>query len=274
MYIIAEIGYNHQGDVKIAKDLIDAAIDSGADCVKFQKTDLDSKPIWKNQLYNSENSFGKTYYDHRKYLEFGIEELLELETYCGEDADFLCSAKDFESAILLSKHFQKIKLPSQMLRDEKTFNLLHSKGKYVYASTGMWTEYEVESAPWFEFADVVLHCVSVYPADPEVVNLKMIQRYKCKRKGKKVGYSSHEIDALAVPYAVAAGAEVIERHFTLDHSMKGSDHATVSSTPDEFEKMVWHIRQVEEYMGSGKKFLTANEVDVRERWVGYGLYNS
>ncbi|XP_065219419.1 sialic acid synthase [Planococcus citri] len=262
-FFIAEVGQNHQGSLEIAKKLIDAAHEAGANCVKFQKTSLSDK-FTKSALerpYDSEHSWGNTYGEHKLYLEFSLDDFIELKSYAEKrNLLFTASAKDIPSLdFLVDLDVPFIKIGSG---DSDDFLLLEKAskcGKPLIISTGMQNMNTVRqvynTVKSHHDGFVLLHCVSSYPTDPVDVNLRVIQQYKKEFQDIVVGYSGHELGTIISVAAVTLGAKVIERHITLDKNQKGSDHLC-SLLPQEFKQMVTDIRTIESALGSrNKEFL-------------------
>ncbi|XP_024085419.1 sialic acid synthase [Cimex lectularius] len=258
-FIIAEIGQNHQGNISIAKKLIDVAKECGADCVKFQKS-CQSEKFTKEVLkaeYSSTNSWGRTYGEHKQFLEFSEEEFKELQNYANErDILFTASAMDQESLkFLTSLRVPFIKLGSG---DSDNLFLLDEASKTnipLVISTGMQDNsglkqvYEIVKQHHSNFA--FLHCVSSYPTPVQEANLKAIITLK-ESYPIQIGYSGHEIGYNITLAAVALGAKIIERHITIDKNMKGSDHCC-SLEPQELREMIKSVREIESSLGDGIK---------------------
>lgn len=268
VFFIAEIGQNHQGDISIAKKLIDEAKKSGADCVKFQKTDINEK-FTKSVLdspYEGSNSWGNTYGQHKQHLEFSNEEFLELQKYAiSKDILFTASAMDIESfRFLKSINVPFIKIGSG---DANNIQLLREATKYsgpLVISTGMQAFELVKEIYDFmkhngkrNFA--LMHCISSYPTPLEDINLRVIELYKRRFPDIVIGYSGHEIGIEVSIAATVLGAQIIERHITLDQHQKGSDHRC-SLLPEQFRDMVEKIRNVQISLGVPKKVLTPSEI--------------
>lgn len=262
--IIAEIGYNHNGSIEIAKEMIDEASKLNLWAVKFQKWNIEGFPDEiKNKIRNSPHDYGKTYYDHRKFLEFNIEELKELKKYAEQKKlQFISSGKDFFSVRQLAEKLncQIIKLPSQRYLDHDIFIYLYNERKKrnfaIAVSTGMHKQKEIMNSRWIDDdgANIIMHCISQYPAKLEDCNLGWMAK-----AGIYNGYSSHEIEGKAIKYAVSMGAIFIERHFTLDKKSKGSDHI-ISSDVKEMKKIIKSIEEIEEIMGTGKRKISKEEL--------------
>lgn len=263
--IIAEIGYNHNGSIEIAKKLIDSVKKLSLWAVKFQKWDIDNFPeSIKNRVRNSPNDYGLTYYEHRKYLEFSLDQLKELKKYANElGLQFICSGKDLKSIKQLVEqlNLKYIKIPSQRYYDNQIFKYLYNQRKLkrfkIMASTGMLNGNQIKKSRWKDRdgADVLMHCVSLYPAKLRECNLAWMLNVDYN------GYSSHEDQGTAIKYAVCMGAEIIERHFTFDKNEKGSDHA-ISSDEKEMKRIIKEIKEVEEILGNGKRNLTDKEIEL------------
>jgi sialic acid synthase SpsE len=262
--IIAEMCYNHQGNMDYACKMIEEASKLNLYAVKFQKWDIDNFPEdIKNKERNDIHSFGETYYKHRKKLELSIKQLIELKHYAkSKGLKFICSGKEFNSIkqIIEKIGVDYIKVPSQRYFDNKIFNYLVSnknKGYKIIVSSGMCYGNEVNKSKWIKFADVLMHCVSLYPAYDENCDIEFM-------KNKKIynGYSSHEINGNACKYAVVAGAKYIERHYTLDKTMKGTDQS-LSSDFKEMKKIIKEIIQVEKILGNGQRNLSYKEIENR-----------
>lgn len=271
-FIVAEIGINHNGDLQLAKRLIDTAIVAGCDAVKFQKRTVD-KVYTKEYLDSPRTSpWGETQRAQKEGLEFGKKEYDEIDWYCKEKGiEWYASAWDIDSQKFLRQYDCKYnKVASAMLTNEELLNEIAEEKKYTFIATGMSTLEEIDKAvELFEKHNCpyeLMHCNSTYPMPLEDANLKLIKVladiYKCK-----VGYSGHEAGTLVSTCAVAAGATSIERHITLDRTMYGSDQKA-SIEPYELCKLVKDIRETEKIMGTGKKVLTAAEEEVKKKLRG------
>jgi sialic acid synthase SpsE len=268
-FIIAEIGINHQGNVQIAEELILKAKEGGADAVKFQKRSI-NRILTKEGLdapYNNRNSFGETYGEHKQFLELTNEEYHQLFLFCKKlNIIFCASGWDEESIDFLDK----LGVPFFKMASADLTNiplLLHAskKNKPLILSTGMANMKTVELA-YSKIKNInsdiaILQCTSTYPSSFSEINLNVIQTYLKKFPNAIIGYSGHE-QGIAIPIAaVAIGARIIERHFTLDRTMKGGDHAA-SLEPQGFSKMVRDIRHVEEGMGTFDKKMQSSEIPI------------
>lgn len=273
--LILETGCNHQGDIKIAKRMIELAGQLGADAVKFQKRDIEEMPNeLKNKKRSLSNSFGETYYEHRKVLEFDNDQMQDLLKCCTKhNLVFMCSAFDKKSIFdLVEIGCGYIKLPSQLYTDNNLKDILldirKKRNIKILVSTGMHEESEIFSNSWITEADFIFHCVSVYPVTLTNMNLYTLKKLDKKATGQ-IGYSSHENEGYGIPYAVLAGANYIERHFTLDKEWKGSDHGTVSSDPPEIQKIISDIKWIERILGNEKRACSLKEREVRNIYRGF-----
>jgi len=268
-FIIAEIGINHQGDVSIAKNLIQKAKECGADAVKLQKRSI-SRILTKSGLemaYDNRNSFGKTYGEHKIALELSEADYHELNTYCKKmDIIFCASGWDEESIDFLDE--MGIPFFKMASADLTNFPLLvHTakKNKPMILSTGM-ADMKMVQAAYSQVNQInnqiaILQCTSTYPSAFSEVHLNVLQQFMKEFPDTVIGYSGHEQGIAIPPAAVALGAKIIERHFTLDRTMKGGDHAA-SLEPQGFAKMVRDIRHIEEAMGSTEKKIQESEEPV------------
>ena len=257
IFIVAEIGINHNGDVKICKDLIDVAAESGCDAVKFQKRDLDQ--VYTQEFLDSsrESPWGTTQREQKAGLEFGINEYQEIDQYCKEKGiEWFASAWDLNSQEFLQQFDCKYnKVASAMIVYEDLLKMIAKEGKHTFISTGMTTYDDIQKA-----VDIfnkencsfeLMHTISTYPMKDENANLRMIntlrEKYRCD-----VGYSGHEA-GLAVSYAaVVFGITSLERHVTLSRAMYGSDQSA-SIEPAGIKQLVGAVRKIESAMGDGIK---------------------
>ncbi len=277
IFVIAEIGINHNGDIKIAKELIDIAKDAGCDAVKFQKRTIDL--VYTKELLDSqrESPWGNTQRAQKEGLEFGLNEYKEIDKYCKEKGiEWFASAWDIESQKFLKQFNCKFnKVASAMMVDLNLLKEIASEKKHTFISTGMCTVEDIDRAvDIFRKAACpfeLLHCVSTYPMEDEDANLNTIkslkERYKCN-----VGYSGHE-SGLAISYAAAAlGVSSIERHITLDRAMYGSDQAA-SLEPMGLKSMVGAIRKIEKAMGTGKIGMIEKEIPIAKKLRGHIFFD-
>ncbi len=268
-FIIAEIGINHQGDINLAKELIIKAKECGADAAKFQKRSI-KRILTKEGLeasYENRNSFGKTYGEHKKFLELSEDEYYDLHSFCKKvNIIFCASGWDEESIDFLDD----LGVPFFKMASADLTNiplLIHTakKNKPMILSTGM-SEMKTVEKVYSQINKInssiaLLQCTSTYPAKFSEINLNVIKTYLDKFPKAIIGYSGHE-QGIAIPIAaVAMGAKIIERHFTLDRTMKGGDHAA-SLEPQGFSKMVRDIKNIEKSMGSFEKRMQQSEIPI------------
>lgn len=271
-YIIAEIGLNHNGKVELAKRLIDEAVKAHVDAVKFQKRTINKLLIreWLVKPYGGPNSFGATYGEHRQNLELSDQDWHTIAEYSMEKGiDFFASPWDLESAdFLATLPMVAMKLASADVTNLPLVEHVSKKGFPVILSTGMSTMEEIDEAvqtiaPYTQEL-ILLHCISAYPFDNQYANLKVIQTLR-KHFPYPIGYSGHEKSGIVVSLgAVALGACIIERHFTLDRTMRGPDHAA-SLEPEGMSRLVESIRKLEDAFGDGRKEILEIEKPSREK---------
>ena len=268
-FITAEVGINHNGDIEIAKKLIDVASFAGCNAVKFQKRTIDK--IYTKEFLDStrESPWGKTQRAQKEGLEFGKKEYDKIDRYCREKGmEWFASSWDVDSQLFLRKYKLKYnKVASAMLTNMAVLEIIAEEKKYTFASTGMSTLDEIDravevfkkhSCP-FE----LMHCNSSYPMRDADANLRCIhtlrERYDCK-----VGYSGHELGLQISLAAVVMGATSIERHITLDRAMYGSDQAA-SIEAGGLIKLVRDIKIIDKARGDGIKRVTKAEEAVRAK---------
>lgn len=270
LYLIAEIGINHNGSMKIAKELIDAASDAGFDAVKFQKRTIDK--VYTKEFLDSprESPWGSTQRDQKMGLEFNHDHYLEISEYCKKkNLDWSASAWDIDAQLFLREFpiaFNKV--ASAMLGHKPLLKEIASERKKTFISTGMATLDEIDDVVnLFSSANCpfeIMHCNSTYPMPEDDANLLCIpmlkSRYKCD-----VGYSGHESSLLKICITAAAlGASSIERHITLDRAMYGSDQAASIET-NALRNFVETIRKVPKLLGNGQKSISEAELAVRKK---------
>ena len=269
IFIIAEIGINHNGDMSICKELIDVAASAGCDAVKLQKRDLDK--VYTQELLDSprESPWGTTQRDQKRGLEFSKEEYQEIDTYCkSKKIEWFASAWDTNSQDFLRQFDCKFnKVASAMVVDEDLLKSIASEKKHTFISTGMTTVDDIRKAiDIFKSAGCsyeLMHTVSTYPMKVEDANLNVIKtlrdEFNCN-----VGYSGHET-GLAVSYGAAAlGISSLERHITMDRSMYGSDQSA-SLEPGNLRSLVRGVRAIESAMGDGQKRILDAEVPIAKK---------
>jgi N-acetylneuraminate synthase len=270
LFLIAEIGINHNGDLSIAKQLIDAAADAGFDAVKFQKRTIDK--VYTREFLDAprESPWGTTQRAQKEGLEFTAQDYKEIDKYCKEKAvQWTASAWDLDAQVFLQQFnctFNKVASP--MLGHIPLLKLIASEGKKTYVSTGMSTLDELDAVvKIFKDANCpfeLMHCNSTYPMKEDDANLLCIPMLK-NRYGVNVGYSGHESSLIKVcTTAVALGATSLERHITLDRAMYGSDQAASIET-HALANFVETVRAVPGILGTGEKTLSEAELKTREK---------
>jgi N-acetylneuraminate synthase len=269
IFIVAEIGINHNGDMGICKKLIDIAAVAGCNAVKFQKRDIDL--VYTQDFLDSprESPWGTTQREQKAGIEFGLEEYREIARYCqAKDIDWFASAWDINSQQFLRQFNCKFnKVASAMIVYHKLLEIIAEEGKHTFVSTGMSTYDDIQKAvDIFRKANCpfeLMHTVSTYPMKTEDANLNVIrtlrEKYQCN-----VGYSGHE-SGLAVSYAAAA-LEItsLERHITLDRAMYGSDQAA-SIEPIGLHMLTGAVRKIEKAMGDGEKCILEAEIPIAKK---------
>ena len=272
VFITAEVGINHNGDLNLAKRMIDAALLAGCAAVKFQKRTIET--VYTKEFLDSlrQSPWGTTQRDQKNGLEFGEAQYDEIDRYCKElGIGWFASAWDVNSQKFLRRYDLKYnKVASPVLTNIPLLKTVAEEKHYTFIATGMSTWEEIDTAVGI-FRDAgcpfeLLHCVSIYPMLPGEANLLMIpelkRRYQCP-----VGYSSHELGNIATLGAVALGAESVERHITLDRKMYGSDQSS-SVEPAELIEYVKAIRDMEAARGTGLRNLTEKEMLIRKKMRG------
>jgi N-acetylneuraminate synthase/sialic acid synthase len=259
-YVIAEIGHNHQGSLEQAKALVHAAKECGVDAVKFQKRDnrrLFTRSFYESP-YDNENSFGATYGEHREALELGKSEWFELSRYAREEGvAFVAAAFDEPSADLLAElDVDAFKFASGDLLNVPFLRYVAAFGKPMFLSTGGGTlediDRAVEAVATVNDRLCVLHCTASYPADVEDLNLAVITALRERYPELVIGLSDHHNGIAMAPVAYLLGARVFEKHFTLNHAWKGTDHA-YSLMPDGMRRFVRDLHRVPVALGDGVK---------------------
>jgi sialic acid synthase len=259
-YVIAEIGHNHQGDLEKAKALIHAAHECGADAVKFQKRD--NRVLFTSEFYDSpydnENSFGATYGEHREALELSKSDWFELAQYAREEGvAFVAAAFDEPSAEFLSElGVDAFKFASGDLLNVPLLRRVAAFERPMFLSTGGGTiediDRAVEAITAINSQLCVLHCTASYPADVEDLNLSVIATLRERYPDLVIGLSDHHNGIAMAPVAFMLGARVFEKHFTLNHAWKGTDHA-YSLMPDGMRRFVRDLQRVPAALGDGVK---------------------
>lgn len=266
-FIIAEIGINHNGSVDLAKKMIDIAVTTGCDAVKFQKRTIDVVYTKEELAKERKSVFGNTNGDLKRGLEFGLDEYKEIDKYCKEKGILWFASCWDEEAVDFIEQFDVpcYKVASASLTDDKLLKHTRSKGKPILLSTGMSTMAEIEHAVKILGKEdlVIYHCTSTYPSNAEEMNLKAIQSFKDKFKCP-IGYSGHERGVTPSVLAVALGANSVERHITVDRTNWGSDQAASLEMAGLYH-MVRDIRQVPDLLGDGKKIVYPREIPIIEK---------
>ena len=270
VFIIAELGTNHMGDIKIVKKLIDVTVSAGCNAVKLQKRNVEK--IFTKEFLDSpiESPWGTTQRDMRLHREFNDKQYRQIDLYCKrKKIPWFVSCWDVESQIHMRKFRTKFnKVPSAMLVHEKLLQTIAEENKHTFISTGMSSLKDIEKAVKifrkYHCPFELMHCHSAYPMPPEEANLKLIpflgKKFRCK-----VGYSGHESAATHVSLpAVFLGATSIERHITLDRASYGADQAA-SLEPKGLDMMVRDIRIIEKIMGDGKKRVWSSELPAQKK---------
>ena len=268
-YIVAEAGINHNGDPEIARKLIDVAVEAGANAVKFQKRtprDILTRQAYERP-YESEHAYAPTYGEHREKLELSGDDYRRLAAYAAHKGiHFFASVWDPASAdFMAALGAPAFKIPSADLINLPLLEYVAKKGKPMVVSTGMSTMEEVaEAVKTIRRSNdelILMHCVSTYPCENWDVNLRVMNELR-ERFDVPVGYSGHD-RGVAIPVAaVAMGACAVEKHITLDRTMRGSDHAA-SLEPEGLRRVVRYIRNAEAAMGDGVKRILASEESLR-----------
>lgn len=266
-FVIAEIGHNHQGSLEKAKELFLAAKECGVDAVKLQKRHNRSlyTQSFFNKPYDNENSFGATYGEHREALEFGKHEYQELQAYAHElDLTFFATAFDFLSADFLAELDVPVyKIASGDLKNSPLLKHVAQFGKPMIVSTGGASLVDVRRA-YDAIMPInsqlcLLQCTAAYPASYEELNLRVITTYREQFPDAVIGLSDHENGIAMAVAAYVLGARVIEKHFTLNHTSKGTDHA-FSLEPIGMKKLVRDLRRVRLALGDGNKAPYPSEI--------------
>ena len=269
IFIIGEIGINHNGDISICKQLIDVAVNSGCNAIKLQKRDVDL--VYSKEILDSprESPWGLTQRDQKNGLEFNVDQYHEIDQYCKKvNIEWFASAWDTKSQIFLRQfdcNYNKV--ASAMIFHTELLKLIAEEKKYTFISTGMATYSDIDAAVKI-FIEAgcsfeLMHTVSTYPMRYEDANLSVIKvlrdRYKCN-----IGYSGHEV-GLTVSYAATAlGITSLERHITMGRAMYGSDQSA-SVEPQGIAKLVVEVRKIELAMGDGVKRILDDEVLISKK---------
>jgi N-acetylneuraminate synthase len=264
VYIIAEIGINHNGSVELAKKLIDGAVFAGCDAVKFQKRTPElcvPKDQWDIER---DTPWGRmTYIDYRHKIEFGEKEFNEIDQYCGERGIHWFASPWDEKSVDFLEEFNPVvyKVPSAALTDHDLLQKIRATGRPIMLSTGMSSMEEIEKALELAGTENLLlaQSTSSYPCKLEDLNIKVIETYKNLYPEIPIGYSGHEVGLAPTYAAVAMGATFVERHITLDRAMWGTDQAASVEVQGMFI-LVKNIRDIERALGNGEKRVFESEL--------------
>ena len=270
VFITAEIGINHNGDINLAKKLIDNAVKAGCDGVKFQKRNIDK--VYTKAYLDShrESPWGNTQRDQKLGLEFSEKQYDKIDEYCKKKKiEWYVSCWDISSQIQMRKFGTKYnKIASAMIVHEKLLDIIAKEGKHTFISTGMSTIKDIEKAVKIfrkhKCSFELMHSHSAYPMPPQEANLRLIpflqKKFKCD-----VGYSGHETGSYLIPVlAVILGATSIERHITLDRSMYGSDQSA-SLELHGLTRMIRDVRGIHSILGNGKKRIWDSELPAQKK---------
>lgn len=268
VYIIAEIGINHNGDIKIAKQLMDVAVETGCDAVKFQKRTPEICVPEEQKSIPRETPWGSmTYFEYKKRIEFEQKEFEQIDAYAKKiGIDWFASPWDVPSVDFLEGfNVPCQKIASACLTDSELLTAINKTKTTTILSTGMSSMQEIDKAVSLlnDVPLAIAQATSTYPAEASELNLRAIQTFSEKYK-VPVGYSGHERGLQVTIAAVALGATFIERHITLDRSMWGTDHSA-SLEPEGLKKLVRDIRIVELALGDGKKKVYDSEIPIRAK---------
>lgn len=269
VYFIGEIGINHNGDIQIAKQLIDAAVVAKCDAVKFQKRTPDICVPLDQRDKERDTPWGRmTYMAYRERVEFGEAEYSEIDLYCKErDIHWFVSPWDIPS-VRFTEIFNPVcyKIPSACVTDLELIKSVADTGRPIILSTGMSTMDQIRMAVTQTDLNnlIITHCTSSYPLGHSEANLRMIDTLRSEFPQVPIGYSGHEIGLQVSIAAAALGATLIERHITLDRTMWGSDQAA-SLEPQGLMRLIRDVRVIEEAMGDGVKQVYDSELPLIER---------
>ncbi len=272
VFIAGEIGINHNGDMEIAKKLIDIAVEAGCQGVKFQKRTIDKVYTQEFLAETRESPWGNTQRAQKEGLEFSTKQYEEIDRYCKEKGIFwYASAWDVDAQMFLQQFDCKYnKVASAMLTKLDLMEVIAKEGKHTFIAVGMSTEEEISAV-----VDIfrkencsfeLMHAVSTYPMLPEEANLLYMNQLK-EKFACDVGFSSHEMGNICCYGAVALGATSIERHITLDRTMYGSDQKA-SIEPEELKDLVARIRELESALGDGSRVFSSREEENKKKLRG------
>ena len=262
MYFIAEIGQNHQGDLKTAKKIIDSLVGTGVNAVKSAKRTVHCFPDeWKTTPYDSVHSFGATYYDHRVALELSYEEWIEMASYAKDKGfDFIASFTDLPALQFIEEYLNPAyyKIASSRLTD---LELLRAVSGPSILSTGMSDIEDIKTAVEILDPACVMQCTSSYPTSDGDLHVNAVRQFK--ELGWVPGFSSHSFDFISGPLARACGAEFFEYHVTLSQSMKGRDHI-FSMLGSDYKILIDQVKRADEMMGGEKRILDSEQENIKK----------
>ena len=269
VYVIGEIGINHNGSLEIAKKLIDGAIFAGCDAVKFQKRTPEKCVPYDQWYIERDTPWGRmAYIDYKQKIEFGEAEFVEIDRYCRERGiDWFASCWDEESVEFIEQFNPPVyKAASAALMDHRLLHTMKATGRPLIMSTGMSELWEVETAVATIGSDnlLIAHATSAYPCDLNELNLRVIQTLQELFPGVPIGYSGHETGLAPTWAAVALGACFVERHITLDRAMWGSDQAASVEIMG-LHNLIRNIRDIEKALGDGVKRVYPSEMKARQK---------
>ena len=266
-FITAEIGINHNGNINLAKKLIDLAVTTGCDAVKFQKRTVDVVYSKEELAKERESVFGKTNGDLKRGLEFGLEQYKEIDKYCKEKGIISYASCWDTASVDFIEQFNPpcYKIASASLTDDELLKYTRSKGKPIFLATGMSTLEQIKHAVEVLGEDdlILYHCTSTYPTVNEEINLRVITKlrelYSCP-----VGFSGHEKGILPTILSAMLGANAVERHITIDRTLWGSDQAA-SLEYNGLSRVVRDIRQIKTLLGDGEKRVYSSELPIIDK---------
>ena len=268
LFVIGEIGINHNGSLEIAKKLIDAAHSVGADAVKFQKRTVDVVYSPEELARERDNPFGKTNGDLKRGLEFGKKEYDEIDRYSKEKGILWSASPWDEGSVDFLEQYDPpfYKIASASATDKDLITYIKSKGRPVIVSTGMMDDAMIDSVVKILGEDglVIMHCTATYPAKNTELHIRNIPRLIKKYPKAHIGYSGHEVGVWSTLVAASLGACVLERHITLDRAMWGSDQAASLEVPG-FEHLIKQIRILPEVFGEDKKVILESEAPIAKK---------
>jgi len=268
--IIAELGINFNGDLEIAKKMIDVAYTAGCAYVKFQKRDIDSVYTKEELDKPRESPWGETTREQKEGLEFGLPEYSLIDSYCSKKGiDWFASVWDLKSADFMLDGFETtplLKIPSALLTNYELLDACanHPRWKPIILSTGMSTLQMLDDAIKTigkHKIYCIMHCTSTYPTDPQEINIECLPMLKGLYPWTKIGFSNHYPGLMAMTLAMAHGVDMLEFHITLDRTMYGSDQAA-SIEPQGVFKLMEYVRLIEQMRGSGIKEIYDSEIPI------------